>query len=91
MKNIFETSPFATFFPSEKAPACRAKQTLSFRLNAPVQRPSQRLYIVGSCEKLGGWNVEKALPLTIDTYPYWTIKIDMKELGDEFEYKFIVK
>lgn len=91
MKNIYETSPFATFFPSEKRAACRAKQTLSFRLNAPVQRPSQRLYIVGSAEALGGWDVEKALPLSIDTYPYWSIVLDIKTLGEEFEYKFIVK
>ncbi|MBR1957705.1 MAG: hypothetical protein IKA28_01725, partial [Tidjanibacter sp.] len=84
MKNIYETSPFATFFPSEKRAACRAKQTLSFRLNAPVQRPSQRLYIVGSAEALGGWDVEKALPLSIDTYPYWSIVLDLKTLGEEF-------
>ena len=91
MKNIFETSPFATFFPAEKAQACRAKQILSFRVNAPIQRPTQRLYIVGSVEALGCWDVEKALPLTIESYPYWTIALDMKALGDEFEYKFIVK
>ena len=54
MKNIYETSPFATFFPAEKVKACRAKQTLSFRVNAPVQRPTQRLYIVGSVKALGG-------------------------------------
>ena len=91
MKNIYETSPFATFFPAEKAQACRAKQILSFRVNAPIQRPTQRLYIVGSVEALGCWDVEKALPLTIESYPYWTIALDMKSLGDEFEYKFIVK
>ena len=91
MKNIYETSPFATFFPAEKAQACRAKQILSFRVNAPIQRPTQRLYIVGSVEALGCWDVEKALPLTIESYPYWTIALDMKTLGDEFEYKFIVK
>ena len=85
MKNIYETSPFATFFPAEKVKACRAKQTLSFRVNAPVQRPTQRLYIVGSVEALGGWDVEKALPLSIDSYPYWTIALDVKTLGDEFE------
>ena len=91
MKNIYETSPFATFFPAEKAQACRAKQILSFRVNAHIQRPTQRLYIVGSVEALGCWDVEKALPLTIESYPYWTIALDMKSLGDEFEYKFIVK
>ena len=65
MKNIYETSPFATFFPSEKEAQCRAKHTLSFRVYAPVARPSQRLYIVGSSAVLGAWDVEKALPLTL--------------------------
>ena len=91
MRNIYETSPFATFFPAEKAPKSRAKHTLSFRLYAPVARPAQRLYIVGSCEQLGAWNPEKAVPLTLESYPYWTVVLDLAKLGDEFEYKFIVR
>ena len=91
MKNIYETSPFGTFFPAEKEAVCRAKNRLSWRVYAPVVRPSQRVYVVGSCEKLGGWNVDKALPLTLTAYPYWSLALDMKGLGSEFEYKFIVK
>ena len=91
MKNIYETSPFGTFFPAEKEAVCRAKTRLSWRVYAPVVRPSQRVYVVGSCEKLGGWNVDKALPLTLTAYPYWSLALDMKGLGSEFEYKFIVK
>ncbi len=91
MKNIYETSPFATFFPAEKAATLRAKHRLSFRVYAPAARPSQRLFIVGSSELLGAWDVEKALPLTLESYPYWTIALDLAKLGDEFEYKFIIK
>ena len=91
MKNIYETSPFATFFPVEKAAAKRAKHLLSFRVYAPAARPSQRLYVVGSAEALGGWDVEKAVALTLESYPYWTLSLDLSKLGDEFEYKFIVK
>lgn len=50
MKNIYETSPFGTFFPAEKVATLRAKYQLSFSLYAPTARPSQRLYIVGSSE-----------------------------------------
>ncbi len=91
MKNIYETSPFGTFFPAEKAAILRAKHQLSFRVYAPTARPSQRLYIVGSSEQLGGWNTDKAVPLTIDSYPHWKVSLDLAKLGDEFEYKFIVK
>ncbi len=91
MKNIYETSPFATFFPAEKEVKCRAKHTLSLRVYAPTARPSQRLYIAGSSEALGGWDVEKALPLTLASYPYWTLSLDLAKLGDEFEYKFLIK
>ena len=91
MKNIFETSPFATFFPAEKEVKIRAKHTLSFRVYAPTARASQRLYIVGSCEALGSWDAEKAVPLTLASYPYWTVALDLAKLGDEFEYKFIIK
>ncbi len=91
MKNIYETSPFATFFPAEKEAKIRAKHQLTFKLYAPVARPSQRLYVVGSSQALGAWDVEKALPLTLASYPYWTLALDLSKLGDEFEYKFIVK
>jgi len=91
MKNIYETSPFATFFPAEKEAKIRAKHQLTFKLYAPVARPSQRLYVVGSSQALGAWDVEKALPLTLASYPYWTLSLDLSKLGDEFEYKFIVK
>ena len=91
MKNIYETSPFATFFPSEKEAQCRAKHRLSFRVYAPTARPSQRLYIIGSGELLGNWDAEKAVPLTLSSYPFWTLSLDLSKLGDEFEYKFIVK
>ncbi|MBO7300431.1 MAG: 4-alpha-glucanotransferase [Tidjanibacter sp.] len=91
MKNIYETSPFATFFPSEKEVKSKAKYTLSLRVYAPTARPSQRLYIVGSSEVLGCWDAEKAVPLTLSSYPYWTVALDLSKLGDEFEYKFIIK
>ncbi len=91
MKNIYETSPFATFFPREKEALCRAKHRLSFRVYAPAARPSQRLYIIGSNEALGAWDLAKAVPLTLSSYPYWTLTLDLAKLGDEFEYKFIIK
>lgn len=91
MKNIYETSPFGTFFPAEKVATLRAKYQLSFSLYAPTARPSQRLYIVGSSEALGGWNTDKAVPLAIGSYPHWKVSFDLAKLGDEFEYKFIVK
>ncbi|MBO5805602.1 MAG: 4-alpha-glucanotransferase [Tidjanibacter sp.] len=91
MKNIYETSPFATFFPAEKVVKLRAKHQLSFRLYAPTARPSQRLYVVGSSEALGCWDADKAVALTLENYPYWTASLDLAKLGDEFEYKFIVK
>ena len=91
MKNIYETSPFGTFFPAEKVATLRAKHQLSFSLYAPTARPSQRLYIVGSSEALGGWNTDKAVPLAIGSYPHWKVSFDLAKLGDEFEYKFIVK
>ena len=91
MKNIYETSPFATFFPAEKEVKSRAKHTLSLRVYAPTARPSQRLYLSGSSVELGAWDTEKALPLTLASYPYWTLSLDLSKLGDEFEYKFFIK
>lgn len=48
----------------------------------------QNVFLVGSTPALGSWNPNKALPLSADSYPLWSLSLPQGQSG---EFKFIKK
>ena len=66
---------------------------LSFRVKYETKY-GQSLYIIGSIEELGEWDVSKAVPMATskDIYPTWKITKEFTcPLGMEILYKYLVK
>ena len=60
------------------------------RVYAPSIRPNQVLALVGSGNALGYWDVEHALTMNCNGFPYWTAVFPLHQ-GERVEYKFVVK
>jgi 4-alpha-glucanotransferase len=63
---------------------------ITFKVFAPELRDDQCLAIVGNNSTLGNWSVKKALLMSNDSFPLWSITLDRSKLKAPFEYKFAV-
>jgi 4-alpha-glucanotransferase len=60
------------------------------KVRAPQLRQNEYLYVVGSDEALGEWNVDKALPMYEHETNEWIVDIDVSKLRSaSFEFKFV--
>lgn len=74
-------------------PAVTASPTnlrVRFSVYAPEVKPSQSVYVCGSCAELGEWDVMKAVRLSDAAYPLWTADVDVKSAHVPFAYKFFL-
>ena len=66
------------------------QRTVRLKVRAPQLRIGEQLGIVGACEALGNWNVDKALPMFEHEYHEWVISLDAASLPQTFEFKFVM-
>ncbi|MBR4482914.1 MAG: 4-alpha-glucanotransferase, partial [Paludibacteraceae bacterium] len=95
IENVFMTQPFQdVLFKNnyEKVPAKNTrKYTHIFRVKAPLLKPGEALCIVGNAKALGKWDTTKALLMSNQDTPWWSIKVDLsKEKSDSVSYKFAI-
>ena len=50
----------------------------------------QSVYVLGSIPELGNWDISKALILSCEKYPQWSIELDIEHLNTPIEYKFLI-
>jgi 4-alpha-glucanotransferase len=64
-------------------------RTVRFKVRAPQLRHEERLALVGSDKVLGGWHLQKALPMAEHNYNEWIVDVDASHLAPSFEFKFL--
>ncbi len=68
----------------------RSNQKVVLKILAPHVENSHSLAILGNQEELGNWDVSKALILSCDKFPQWSVELDARKLTGIIEYKFLV-
>lgn len=58
---------------------------------APMVKPDEDVYIAGAPVVLGGWDIDKSLPLSDADYPQWQISFKASDIKTPFEYKFLIR
>lgn len=86
---IFSTSLFSSLYKTDSAIA--PKGNIQLRIFAPHLQDDEELCVVGDCESLGGWSLHKALPLSVETFPYRAVSFVLLQLPATFHYKYIIK
>lgn len=64
------------------------EKQLTLKVRAPQLRSGSRLVMVGSTQKLGKWNPQKGLKMSLTQPCEWTAELDATLLTDSLEYKF---
>ena len=64
------------------------ERTVRLKVRAPQIRIGEQLAIVGACDALGNWDVNKALPMFEHEYHEWVVSLDAAQLPQTFEFKF---
>lgn len=65
--------------------------TVRFRVFAPRLRRGDRIYVAGSAQALGAWDIKKAVPMERGTFPFWSLELLSGALDETFDYKYIIK
>lgn len=68
----------------------KSDKKLLVKVLAPQISKMQSLAICGNQEVLGNWNVEKALILSCDNFPQWSVELDTIGFQSPVEYKFLI-
>lgn len=79
------------FQPLRTAPVGKtvfSGRRLRITLRAARVPPGHRACIVGDHPRLGGWQVERAVPLSGAGYPLWVVDLPLDEFRDGTEFKF---
>ena len=65
------------------------KSQLILKVRAPQLRSDERLAVVGEPTYLGGWDIQKTLPMTEQQPNEWVACLDAARLPDDVELKFV--
>lgn len=65
------------------------QRTVRLKVRASQLCIGQQLAVVGACEALGNWDVNKSLPMFEHEYHEWVISLDASTLPQTFEFKFV--
>lgn len=95
VENVFMTSPFQNvLFRDNYIPvASKAvkKYTHTLRVKAPTLKQGEALCVVGDVKALGAWDTSKAVLMSNDDTPWWSVKVDLsKEKKNSANFKFAV-
>jgi len=68
----------------------KSDKKVLLKVLAPSVKNTQSLAVLGNQEELGNWDVSKALILSCDKFPQWSVELDAGNLGNPVEYKFLI-
>ena len=68
----------------------KSDKKVLLKVLAPHMENTQSLAILGNQKELGNWNVSKALILSCDKFPQWSVELDAGSLKSPVEYKFLI-
>ena len=68
----------------------KSNKKVLLKVLAPHLENTQSLAILGNQEELGNWDVSKALILSCDKFPQWSVELDAGNLKSPVEYKFLI-
>ncbi|MCL2650657.1 MAG: 4-alpha-glucanotransferase [Candidatus Azobacteroides sp.] len=68
----------------------KSGKKLLIKILAPHVGNTQSLAIIGNQKELGNWDVSKALILSCDKFPLWSVELDAGKLVYPLEYKFLI-
>ncbi|MBQ9356303.1 MAG: 4-alpha-glucanotransferase, partial [Prevotella sp.] len=66
------------------------ERTIRLKVRAPQLRQNECLAIVGAPTYLGGWDIDKAIPMAEHECHEWVVSLDADRLPGRFEFKFVV-
>ena len=68
----------------------KSKKKLCINMLASGIERNQSIAILGNQTELGNWDINKALIMTCDHFPEWSIELDASGLSYPIEYKFCI-
>lgn len=82
----------AFFAPAQKkrTASTTASTLITFKVFAPEVNGDKCLALIGNNAVLGNWKVKKALVMSNENFPEWSITLDRSKLKAPFEYKFAI-
>jgi 4-alpha-glucanotransferase len=90
-ENVFFTAPFQQILLKHYPAAVKKKPPKSFthifKVKAPLLRKDEALCLIGSAAKLGEWNEEDALPMTLEKN-WWVRKVNLPKESFPLTYKY---
>ena len=89
--NVFFTKPFHSILlkkdKSKNKITDDKSYTHVFKVKAPLLNKNEMLCMVGGCEALGDWSTQK--PILLEKIEnWWTVKVNLKDNGAPFPYKY---
>ena len=74
----------------QPSPMVDSQRTVRLKTRASQLRVGERLGLVGGCNALGNWDANKALPMTEHDNHEWVISLDVAEVPQTIEFKFVI-
>ncbi len=68
----------------------KSDKKVLLKVLAPRIEKDCSIAITGNQEEFGNWDVSKALILSCDKFPLWSVEFDAKNLSYPIEYKFVI-
>lgn len=96
VENALYTAPFANAFfrrdvqKPEKVSYNLKSDYVRFQLRAPRIGKDYQMAVVGSHPALGSWDASKAVMMSDEDYPVWTVDLPMQLDETPFEYKYVI-
>jgi len=66
------------------------QRTIRLKVRATQLRIGEQLGIVGGCDALGNWDINKALPMYEHEHHEWVVSLDADTLPQTIEFKFVL-
>lgn len=88
----FYSSAFTSQYRKDKdAPVGEYDTSLILKAYSPMVPEGYSLRLVGNCDYLGNWCVDRAIFMSSYNFPEWEVVLDACKLAYPMEYKFILK
>lgn len=87
------TTPFVNIFNQNRDAELEKKAYghVTFEVSAPYISGGQNIAVIGSCNSLGNWDLDKAVTLQQAEFPMWRFSVPIFDEASNIEYKFIIK
>ncbi|PVX52022.1 4-alpha-glucanotransferase [Balneicella halophila] len=91
-KAVYNSSLFTKVLHERKNPHLSTKKgDFKLQIYAPQVKTNEKLYVTGNHPQLHNWSEERALELSDNNFPIWSIKLPSNILDTPLEYKYLIK